>query len=283
MRTVIRNTLGITGVTAAILLLTLLPYLPGQYDAMAVPLSVMAQVFGMTGLILVPLGALWVASAYGGPFAGQQHVFAVTALALVSVVWFTVLLGAIATSGPLLGFAGFALWIYTVARLQPRLRHLEVGAPRKASPAAYYALVVPAAVSALQLVVLAPAIEYSRNRAIRNSAALIGDIEQYRAANGRYPESLLSVWEDYLPGVIGIQGYRYEPKGEAYNVFFEQSALHFGTREFVIYNPRDEHALTSHKADRLQMTPEQLALDQTRGHNARHDTPHPHWKYYWFD
>lgn len=133
------------------------------------------------------------------------------------------------------------------------------------------------------MVVIAPAIEFSRSRAIWNSAQLIADIEQYRAANGRYPASLLSVWEDNKPWVIGVRQYHYEPSGDAYNMFFEQLVLPFGTREFVMYNPRDAHALISHKRDLLQLTPQELALEQTRGHYAVHDAPHPHWRYFWFD
>jgi hypothetical protein len=279
----IRHALGITAVTSAIILATLLPFLPGQYDTLAAPLSLMSQVFGVTGLILVPVGALWLASAYWRPLAGKQHGIAVAALVIASTVWFTVLLAAIATSGALLGVAGLLLWIYVVVRLRTRFRTLKSTPPVSMNPIALYVLVVPAAVAALQMLVVAPAIEFSRDLAIRNSAALIADIEQYRAANGRYPESLMSVHEDYHAGLLGIQGYKYELQGEAYNLFFEQAALHFGVREFVMYNPLDQHALTSHKLDRVQLTPAQLALDQTRGHNALHDTAHPHWKYFWFD
>jgi len=279
----LRHALGITAVTSAIILATLLPFLPGRYDTLAAPLSLMSQVFGVTGLILVPVGALWVASAYWPPLAGKQHGIAIAALVVGSAVWFTVLLAAIATSGALLGVAGFLLWIYLVARVRTRFRMLKSRPPLSVNSIALYVLVVPGAVAALQMVVVAPAIEFSRNRAIRNSAALIAAIEQYRAANGRYPESLMSVHEDYHPGLLGIQGYKYEPQGDAYNLFFEQAALHFGVREFVMYNPLDQHAMTSHRMDRLQLTPEQLALDQTRGHNALHDTAHLHWKYFWFD
>ena len=41
--------------------------------------------------------------------------------------------------------------------------------------------------------------------------------------------------------------------------------------------------MTSHALDILELTPDQLALDRTRGHNALHDGPSPHWQYYWFD
>jgi hypothetical protein len=46
-------------ITAFILLCTVLPFLPGRYDNLAVPLSAMAQVVGITGLLLVPIGGLW--------------------------------------------------------------------------------------------------------------------------------------------------------------------------------------------------------------------------------
>ncbi len=50
-----------------------------------------------------------------------------------------------------------------------------------------------------------------------------------------------------------------------------------------MYNPRDEQAMTSHKFDRLRLTPQELLLEQSRGHYAVHDAPHLHWKYFWFD
>lgn len=83
--------------------------------------------------------------------------------------------------------------------------------------------------------------------------------------------------------VIGIKEYQYEASGDAYNLVFEQVALNFGTREFVIYDPRDRQVMTTHKMDLLQLTAQGLALEQRRGHYAVHDAPHPHWKYFWFD
>jgi hypothetical protein len=146
-----------------------------------------------------------------------------------------------------------------------------------------YLIVVPAAAAILQAALAGTATEFGRDRAIRNSARLIADIEQYRAARGHYPPSLLSVNKDYHPSVIGIDRYQYEPSGDAYNLFFEQFTFRLGTREFVMYSPFDQHAMTSHAMDLLQLTPAELELDQTRGHNALHATPYPHWKYFWFD
>src|SRR5262245_48970604 len=62
--------------------------------------------------------------------------------------------------------------------------------------------------------------------------------------------------------------------------FFEHLSFRLGTREFVVYNPRDEQVMTSHNMDLLQRTGE---LGLRRGYYAVHDTPHPHWKYFLFD
>jgi hypothetical protein len=39
-----------------VLFCTLLPFLPGDYDSLAIPLSGMARIFGKAGLLLVPVG-----------------------------------------------------------------------------------------------------------------------------------------------------------------------------------------------------------------------------------
>ena len=275
--------LGITAIAAGIVVVTLLPFLPGRYDSLAIPLSLMSQIFGTAGLLLVPAGALWAAAGCWGRLATKHYGIAMAALVVASLVWAMVSLGALVSSGFLLALCAVAFWILLVRSILPRLKALKSPPPRVRSAAPFYLMIVPLAVAAAQMVVTAPAIEFSRNRAIRNSAPLIAAIEQYRSVNGRYPPSLMSVWADYLPGMVGIEEYHYEPSGDAYNLFFEQFALRFGTREFVMYNPLDEHAMTSHKMDRLQLSPQELALEQRRGHYAVHDAAHPHWKYFWFD
>lgn len=278
------HVLGVAAVTAVIVFSTLLPFLPGGYDSLAEPLSTMARIFGIVGLLLVPVGAIWMASGYWSRHARMQYGIAIAALIASLVVWLPVSLFALIGSGILFGVATMTLWIYVVWRTLPALKRLKTAPPRPVSSVAFYLLIVPVAVFLLQRALVAPMIESSRNRAIRNSAPLIADIEQYRAVNGRYPAALFSLHPDhYKPGVIGIKEYLYEPSGDAYNLFFEQIALNFGTREIVMYNPRDRQAMTSHKRDLLELTPQGLALEQTRGHYAVHDAPHPHWKYFWFD
>ena len=275
----IKHLLGIIAAIVFVALCTFLPFLPGEHDSLAITVSTMAQVFGVVGLLLVPVGLLWIASDRSQRFAERRYGFALLAVITSSIVWAAVCLVALMNSGYALGVFTVALWVYVVIKVWPGLKHKAER--RSAVPS--YMVAVPAVVALLQFGFLERAVEFSRNRAILNSAPLIADIEKYREANGRYPTSLLSVSKDYKPGVIGIAHYEYEPHGDGYNLLFEQFAYRFGTQEFVVYNPRDEQVMTVHDMDILQMTPSQLALDRTRGHYAVNDTPHPHWKYFWFD
>jgi hypothetical protein len=272
--------------TAGIVLVSVLPFLAGPYDSLALPLSGMCRAFGVVGLVLlVPVGAIWAACGYSNRLARRQHGIAIAALIVTSLVWaLVVVLTAALASGPLLAVAAIVVWACAISRTLPHLRLLRSATPQPTSAAAFYLLLVPIAVAIAQRALVAPAIESSRNRAIRNAVPLIAEIERYRAAQGRYPLSLLTnVTDQYKPGVIGIEKYHYEPHEDAYNLVFEQGALRFGTQEFVAYNPRDRQVVTVHLVDLLELTPEQLALERTRGHYAVHDAGPPHWKYFWFD
>ncbi len=276
------HVLGIAATTAGIILCTVLPFLPGRYDPLAVPLSMMAQLFGRVGLLLLPLGILWWGSEYFNRPPGVRRAFAVAALIGVSIVGLIVSLGAFQESLAL-GIGSLAVLASAVWRLCPRRGAMVIRPARTINPGALYLFLVPVAVASIQIGLADPMVEFSRSRAIRNSAALIADIEQHRAANGRYPPSLVSVNKDYWPNVIGIREYLYEPNGDAYNLLFEQITFGLGIREIVMYNPLDQQVMTSHAMDVLQLTPSQLQLDRTRGHNAVHAASQPHWKYFWFD
>jgi hypothetical protein len=142
-----------------------------------------------------------------------------------------------------------------------------------------YLVVVPSAALIAQLALATPLTERSRAIAIQNSADMIRDIEAYHAEHGHYPASLFAVYPDYSPGIFGVPQYHYEPNGEAYNLTFEQPRFlldDFGAREFVMYNPRDEHALTSHAVWRL-------SHPKLQGWYAVQDTGVPYWKYFLFD
>lgn len=274
-----------------IVLCMVYPFLPGKYDAFALPLSTIAQLFGAAGLLLVPIGALWLvyeARTRGRnripPTTGRGYYFAMASLIVASIA---VLAASLVTSlgiGISFGVLALPLWAYAVYRLIPRLRLLKRAEDTSINPTPFYLLLIPVAVLLFQITLAAPVTELSRNHAIMKSAELINAIEKHYAVHGRYPSSLLAVWPDYYPSVVGIEQFHYAPKGDAYNLFFEQPTFlldHFGTREFVMYNKLNEHVMSSHAAWILTWTPEELAARQTW--YAVHDAPSRHWKYFWFD
>lgn len=261
-------------------LLTTLPFLPGPYDPLAGPVSQLALVFGTLGLALVSPGAAWTAAVLRQSERGSR-IAAIVACVIGAAVWLVLtLLGfsiSLTLGGIMLG-GGAALAASWRGNLRAR------GAAAMISLTLPVCLaVVPIAVALLQRSIAGPVAEFARDRAIRNSAPLVADIESHRSANGRYPVSTLSVHPDYTPGLIGVREYRYEVADDAYNLFFELPSFRLGTQEIVMYNPRDRQSIASHALDMLQLTPSQLALDRTRGHYAVHETRHRHWKYFLFD
>jgi len=88
----------------------------------------------------------------------------------------------------------------------------------------------------------------------------------------------------YSPSVVGIDKFHYASKDDAYNLFCEQPGFLFGnlgTREFVVYNKRDEQVMITHTAWILTRMPEEL--EGPNGWYAVRDAQRPHWKYFWFD
>jgi len=79
----------------------LLPFLPGRYDSVAVPLSMMVQLFGIVGLLLVPLGVVWLAYEFRSELKRRRRMFAIAALVSTSTVCVIVSLGAMFESGAL--------------------------------------------------------------------------------------------------------------------------------------------------------------------------------------
>jgi len=275
--------------TILIIACMFLPFLPGGYDGLAVTLSGMSQLFGVAGLLLVPIGTLWLIyeSRKRAPKNRERsnkdkgYYFAIASVVASSILAAIVSLGAFVNLGLSLGLGVLALWTYCVSRMAPRLELLKNAEIGNFNPAPLYLLVVPTVVALFQFSLVGPATEFSRPYAIKKSAELINDIEEYQKANGRYPTSLLAVNKDYKPSVIGIEQFHYEPNGDAYNIYFEQLSTQFGTREIVMYNKLDEHFMASHDGDILLWTPEELYA--RRGYYAVHDASSPHWKYFWFD
>jgi hypothetical protein len=266
------------------------PFFPGQCDALATTLSAMSQVFAVVGLALVPFGSIWLAyelrtcaaSAGSPPAPDRGYWFALAAIGLSSIVVVAVSLAAFATNvGLSVALGVIILWTWCAWRLTAKLKTIRSTDVRTFNAAPLYLIVLPLVAAVCKFTLLAHAAEFSRNRAIDNSARLISDIERYRDVHGHYPRALNSLNEDYQPGVIGVNRYQYEPSGDGYNLYFEHFALALDAKEIVMFNRRDEQEFTSHNADLLEYTGTDLKL--RRGYISVHDASRRNWRYFLFD
>ena len=263
------------------------PFLPGEYDSLAGPISTIAQAFGVLSVLLVPVGAAWLIAELrerSRPKKGRRFVFAVISVIIGTLIAAALMLAGLGTVGPSLALFLLVVWLFSLYKLIPLLRALRHAERDGFNPTPLYLVSIPLALLIIQIAAAAPLTAASRARAIASSAEMIAQIEAYRGAHGRYPNSLLGVWKDYYPRVVGIERYYYRPERDAYNLYFEQP--HFlldkvGTREFVVYNPRDEHHIVSHPSFMLLLTPAQW--ESYRGWYAVHDVGTDHWRYFLFD
>lgn len=286
----IRHFLQIGAITFVALASMFYPFMPGTYDRMAGTLSGMAQVLGVAGMLLIPIGTSWLVydlvyrrrRRNSSPLPGKSYWLAVCALAASVLVGVAVALASMHTS-PSLSIGVLILVLYGAQRAAPGMRQLKSGGYSGFSPIPLYLIIIPGALAIARLVFLETAVEISRERTIMGSRQLINAIEAYRSAHGSYPVTLESVHHDYDPPTIGVERYRYEPHGQSYNLFFEQLTWPIGTQEFVVYNPRDEHTMIVHNQDLLESPQEQVDRERRFHTRAARDAGVSHWKYFWFD
>lgn len=258
-----------TLLAALLCLVMVLPYLPGPFDASAAALSFVVQVGSYASLLLVPVGLVWMVGR------SRSELWHRLALVLGGMVAFVITIAAASMNqlalGVLLGVG--AIYLLRAARRRTRSEPESIGSRRRSIP--IFLVGVPLILVTFRSTVLPLAADWSRNRAIWNSTALIAEIESFHRRRGHYPVSLLSQNSDFPTGVVGIDRFHYEPHGEAYNLFFLRPHLALDAEEAVVFNPRDEHHVTSHDLDLLQFDGEQL--DLRRGDRRRTGLAQPHW------
>jgi hypothetical protein len=269
-------------IVTAVIVTTFLPFVPGGHDPLAVPLAAVAWAVGRVGLLLVPVGTLWLWVTRRQPSRPVPPSWLVrtTLGAFVLIAIVTVLVAFASSGSHLFAAATAALSGLLTVRLGRRIRVTRAGASMPRTAAAGLVL-APLVVLATQIVLADALMVYARNRVIANGAPLIAEIERYRQRRGTYPESLFSIWGDYKPSVMGVERYHYERSGEAYNVIFREPSLGFGTRRFVVYNPRDRQRVTVHEQDRLLLDEAGLDADNA-SHTVVESLPQPHWKAFLF-
>src|SRR5262249_11280207 len=147
----------------------LYPFLPGGYDPLAVPLSAIARLFGAAGLLLVPIGVLWLIYELRGRgqrkdslpnSANGRYCFAIVSLIVVSILAIAVSLLSLFGISISIGILTLTLWLYVIARLIPRLKPLKDAENESLNPVPLYLIVIPSVVLLFQVTLAAPATEF---------------------------------------------------------------------------------------------------------------------------
>jgi hypothetical protein len=234
-------------------------------------LSTIAQLIGFLGLVLVPVGILWLiqetkkltgATTLFNNWSNGYY-FAITAL-FFSVIFLLFLGLALLVST---GISAAVIWLVLLGiglyKIIPAIKRLKQPSQKAFNSAPLYLLSLPIIAFTLRSFLISPASEYSRNYAIEKGQQVISAIENYYSQNGNYPESIDYLYFNPKPSVMGIDEFHYERNGDAYNLYFVQWQHLGATREVVMFNKDDEH--------------------NVKGHFASYNTKKPHWRYYWLD
>ena len=262
------------GLNILVVLCIFLPFLPGPYDKLSYGLSGVAQLTGFLGLLLVPIGTLWLIQEIKNLANTDKPVnnwtngfyYAICAVSIFIFVGLFVALMLFATVGLSVGVIGLFILVLILYRLIPDIKKLRTKSIRSFNAAPLYLLSVPLIAFALRSLFIGPVSDQARNYAIKQGEKLIYAIESYYDHRGEYPESIDNLFYHYdipKPSVMGIDNFQYERNGDAYNLSFVQWQHFLATEEIVMYNKNDEHTV--------------------KGHFASYNARKPHWKYYWLD
>lgn len=256
---------------AVVLICMFLPFLPGPYDKMAQGLSMTAQAIGLFGLLLIPIGVLWVIQEIK-KVIGQNsrlnhwssgYYYAISAAIASGVIYPLLTLCLLISVGASAAIASLAFGAIAAFKIVPAIRQLKDASTQTFNAAPLYLISVPMIAFTVRLLLILPASEYSRNYAIEKGQMVIDAIEDYYTKQSRYPESIDQIYDLSKPSIMGISNFEYEKNGDGYNLFFVQWQHIGATREVVMYNKRDEH--------------------NVKGHFASYELKQPHWRYYWLD
>lgn len=257
-----------------LILCMILPFLPGPYDKLAYGLSSIAQLIGFVGLLLVPIGILWLIQEIR-KLAGSNtpsnnwsngYYYAITAACICTFIGLVIVLALLVGVGPSAAAIGSVILVFTIYRLAYSIKNLKRQPVKTFNTAPLYLLSMPLIAFAVYMFLLGPVSNYGRNYAIRQGEKLINAIESYYIQRGDYPESIENLYYHYhvpKPSVMGVDEFRYERNGNAYNLSFIQWQHVGATEEVVMYNKNDQH--------------------NVKGHFASHEAKKPHWRYYWLD
>lgn len=252
------------------------PFMSGDFDRLAMPLSTIIQGFGILGLTLSLFGLIWLL------VPSKHKIFSIISIYLIGILIVVFTFFAYLISGILFGITIF--FVLGIILLKYRQRIVVPFERERIAFVPMYLIVLPVSILTVQLLIAKPITDWSRDRTISNAKDYVRDIENFYTKNGYYPKSLQAMYKDYYPNTVGIEKFHYLPFGSSYNLSFEQPRFFLdiiGTKEWVVYNPKDEHRVYSHTSWFLLLSPTESEIRQ--GWYTSENTEFQHWKSFLFD
>lgn len=257
-----------------IVLVACAPFLPGPYIHATRRLSSFSQHLGFFGLLIVPIGTLWLLIELRNSSLQGRHLNGWTSgfyfSLLIFVPWLLLqtwsILLVVNDLGVIHGVAPTIITIVLLWFVIPQLRRLRHKSAYQFNPAPLYLILIPITALVTNQLALERIAEMTRGSAIAKTQPLIAAIEEYKTQYGEYPDLLNDVEGTFIPKIpqtnfLGMSGYRYEKRDEGYQLSFEQSHDFYVT-EVAVYDK------TTHK---------------TPGAHQRFETGVKDWQYFWAD
>lgn len=272
---------------ALLVLVMVLPFLPGPPNKLVVGLSALAQSAGFLGVVLGPIGILWLyldARRRGGKTQNGRYAFVLGVIVLVLAAlpcllaltqtyeWLGVGPGLITTG------AGACLFYKAFQKIR-QFRFAPAGA-FNLTPV--YLLTIPTLAWIMRMYVLAPVSAYSRELAMDAGETLVARVELYKSENGHYPHSLRALASQHgntvaESPVMGISELKYSASDDGFSVSFSQWQNMAIDEEIVLFQKGENQSVLASGDDWRQ------DRYRIKGAYASFKTRRNDWRYYWCD
>ncbi len=259
-------------VTLGIVVASVAPFLPGPENDFSHAISRFVHVIGYIGLVFIPFGLIWliieIRNEKGGKLNKWTNGFYPSLLAMIPLFLFFPMQIAIGIHEPkglnyellIVSISITAFFIYRILKLKTKTDY-------KFNPAPLFIVLFPLIALLTSRFAVEKAAAISRESMILKSKPLIEAIDNYKIANGQYPEKLEALIGKYILeipqlNIMGIRAYQYEKRNNSFQLSFEQ-LWHWNATEVVVYNS--------------------LGHDSIKGDYEKYSTKHDDWWYYMAD
>jgi len=266
------------------------PFFPGPSNSLVIGLSSVSLTLGFLGLLLVPVGVLWVIAEWKksrqpeGKTINWKPSYYLSIIATVIIVTISLIYIPLTYhfAGVLASAAFVILLSWLLYRMIRFIRKIKSQSSRAFISMPVYLIALPLIAFTANKFLVDPLSNYSRKLAIKKSEILIHAIEAYKNREGEYPESLENLkgkYIDQIPksSVMGVTSYRYSKLDDDFTLAFSQWKDGASLEELVIYDKspvsKKDYANFNYKLDRYR----------TLGAFASYDAGIKHWRYYLCD